>query len=73
MTAYLTRDEVVQQTGRRRAAAQCRALDKRGIPYVLDADGWPQVLRANLERAHGVTGARPPAGRQEPDFSWIGG
>lgn len=46
MSLTLTRDELRDLSGRLRRSAVIRWLDSQRIPYLLDADGWPKVLRA---------------------------
>jgi len=46
MSLYLTRAELQELAQRERPSAICRLLDKRHIPYILDADDWPKVLRS---------------------------
>lgn len=46
MSLCYTREEIAELAHRERPSAICRWLDRRGIPYVLDADSWPQVLRS---------------------------
>lgn len=40
---FLSKLDVVTLTGRIRKKAQCKVLDKRGIPYTLDANNSPIV------------------------------
>ena len=48
-------------SGRQRQAAIARWLDRAGIPYIQDADGWPQVLESQiLDRLGGQTQNREP-------------
>ena len=51
--------DLAQLTERTRAAAQCRALDAMGIPYLPGADGHPRVLRSLVERMLGAPAAVP--------------
>jgi len=53
MSLCFTREELQEMAGRTRRSAVVRWLDARQIPYVLDADGWPKVLRtAVLDQSH---------------------
>lgn len=45
--------DLVELTGRKRASAQCRALDGMGIVYLVGPDGHPRVLRSLVERMMG--------------------
>lgn len=40
---FLTRDQMITLTGRKRATAQIRVLKKNGIPYKTDVRGFPVV------------------------------
>lgn len=51
--------DLEELTGRKRAAAQCRALDAMGIVYLRDVDGHPRVLRSLVERMLGAPAAAP--------------
>jgi hypothetical protein len=55
----LTAVDLVELTGRKRAAAQCRALDAMGMVYLLGADGRPRVLRSLVERMLGAPAVAP--------------
>lgn len=43
---WLEKEEVQQLTGAKQRRTMSRCLDRQGIPYVLDQDGWPKVLRS---------------------------
>lgn len=45
---FLTMAEVVELTGRRQSASQCRHLQAVKIPFRCDADGRPKIIRAEL-------------------------
>ncbi len=60
---FLTRDELVELTGKKRKSAQIRALAEMGIPYRVRPDGTPAVLRCDILGESAVE--RVP----EPDFS----
>jgi hypothetical protein len=55
---FLSKDELVALTGRRRPKAQARALTGMGIPYRRRPDGSPVVLRIHLDT---FSGADAPA------------
>lgn len=55
MSIFLTRDEVVDLTGRIRYAAQVKVLNSMHIPFLLNAASRPIVARATVERILGVT------------------
>jgi hypothetical protein len=48
---FLTRDELVRLTGRKRYSAQRRELDRRGIKYIPAASGEPLVRDRDLDAA----------------------
>lgn len=64
----LTAAELVDLTQRKRAAAQCRALDAMGIVYLRDADGHPRVLRSLVERLLGAGEPRAMLNDHEPEL-----
>ena len=50
MSLFLTREELEELTGRKRASAQIRWLREHGYPVEESAAGRPVVLRAEVER-----------------------
>lgn len=46
----LTREEVVRLTNRRQRKRQVEHLAAQGIPFTLDADGWPVVSSDALRK-----------------------
>lgn len=65
---WLTPDEVVELTAKKRWAAQCRALAGMGVPFKPNAVGRPLVERA------AVCSSKPDKRRKaEPDWSAIRG
>lgn len=50
MSLCLTRAELQELSGRARRGAIVRWLKASAIPFYLDADGWPKVLRTSLDR-----------------------
>jgi hypothetical protein len=69
---FLTADELIELTGRRRHDAQALALRSMGIEHRLRPDGTVVVLRAHVEQLLGVVAAREPSsahGTEEPDWS----
>lgn len=67
--AWLTTDEVVTLTGRKRWSAQCRALAKLGFRFTANAAGRPLVPR---DAVLGAAGSRQPR-KATPDWSAIDG
>lgn len=56
---FLSAIELEHLTERKRAAAQCRALDAMSIVYLKGAGGHPRVLRSLVERMLGAPAAAP--------------
>lgn len=54
---FLTRDELIELTGYRQAAAQIRWFVDHGWRHVVGADGRPRVMRAESERH--LLGSKP--------------
>lgn len=59
MQTFLTADELVALTGRKRKAHQIEALRQQGIPFYVSAVGRPVVVRAALTGAATAAQARP--------------
>lgn len=49
----LTREELKEVTGAAQRVTQRRSLDALGIPYLVNLDGWPVVLRSEAIAALG--------------------
>lgn len=49
----MTREELKDVTGAAQRATQRRSLDALGIPYRVNCDGWPVVLRSEAIAALG--------------------
>jgi hypothetical protein len=49
---FLTEEELIELSGRRRHGYQRRQLDHLGIPYRVRTDGSLIVLRIHVEVAH---------------------
>lgn len=69
--AYLSRAELRDLAGRRNLEAVLAWLKGARLPYLLDADGWPKVLRAVHDKRLGLADQAAPAQDSEPDFSAI--
>lgn len=63
---FLTPIEVRQLTGKCFAATQCGVLRSRGIKFILDGNGKPKVLRAEIERR---LASEPTSATTEPNFN----
>lgn len=55
MTPYLSTEELIELTHRRRPSAQRRALTSMGIDSLVRPDGTLVVLRSSVEAAVGIT------------------
>lgn len=65
MSLCYTHAELAELSGRKRRSAIVRWLDARQIPYVLDADRWPKVLRTAI-----LDQAAPVAHPAEPQLNF---
>lgn len=61
---WLTNDEVIELTDKKRWSAQCRALSAMGVSFMPNAAGRPLVLRADIIKLKSAKQKR-----REPDFS----
>lgn len=57
----LTREEVRELTGSYRRDHQRRHLTAMGVPYVVNASGWPVVDRQAYAKAMGGEAANEPS------------
>jgi len=60
----LSRDEVRDVTGCAQRASQRLQLDALGIPYGVNADGWPVVLRSKAIEVLGGRAANDDGPRE---------
>ncbi len=67
-STFLTPDEIADLTDLQMPAYQVKWLDRNGYPFDVSAAGRPKVLRAYVEKRHGVASASK-IGESEPDFS----
>jgi hypothetical protein len=68
---FLTKDELVELTGRKRQSAQIAALNTLGIIHKVRPDGLPLVLRVHVEQLFGglPEEKKPKQAKQwEPDW-----
>lgn len=65
MTLTLSKQELIDLTGKRVRVKQLRALDYMKIPYRLREDGSPVVFR------HQLPDVTQPQSRVEPNFDHI--
>ena len=66
---FLTPDELVQLTGRRRSSAQAMALCRMGMEHKTRPDGTVAVLRAHVERVFGESVSASKTREEEPNWS----
>jgi len=69
MTLFLTRDELMDLTERKRRAKVAEWLLENGYRFDVAADGWPKVLRSALESRLSPSRGKRPTARNEPDFT----
>ncbi len=69
---FLTPEQLVELTGRRRPSAQVRWLRENHWAYAVNADGHPRVAAAEAARQLETGGSRrSPAPPVEPDFTFF--
>ena len=66
---FLTKDELRELTGYKRASAQIRWLNKNGYSYAIGADGFPRVLYSFIHLRLGDTYSKPI--EERPNFAAI--
>lgn len=69
---FLTPEELVALTGRRRPWAQISWLREHHWAFAERADGKPVVLRSEAQRQLETGGTRRAAAAVEPDFTILG-
>lgn len=57
---FLSKEEIARLTGYRQRAKQTEALSLMGLRFFLPPDGWPRVLKEDLENGQK---------KKEPDFA----
>jgi hypothetical protein len=72
MSAWLTRQELKEWSGRQQAAAIVRWLRREKLAYTLDADDWPKVARELRDRRAGLVVVAAAVHHAEPNFSALG-
>lgn len=68
MTLFLTEDELVELTHRRRRPAQAKTLRAMGIQHVVRADNSIAVLRAHVMRIFGENESGTVARSPRPNW-----
>jgi len=63
---WLSNEEIIELTDKKRWSAQCRALASMGVPFLPNAAGRPLVLRTEVIKAKSAKQKR-----REPDFSGL--
>ena len=58
---FLNKEEIARLTGYRQRAKQIMALSLMGLRFFVPPDGWPRVLKEDLDGKK----------EEEPDFSAI--
>jgi len=65
MSAWLSPEEIIDLTARKRWSAQSKALADLGVPFMLNAVGRPLVERAAVLRC----GEKPTRAPSEPNWA----
>ncbi len=66
----LTRNELFELSGYKRARAQVRWLTNNGYPFEIGADGYPRVLKSFVNsRLGGLVIPTSKVKRNEPNFA----
>jgi hypothetical protein len=60
MSLHLSQDELIERTGYKQHPKQCKELARQGLKFTVRADGFPLVLRSQLE----------PQDRRRPNFQF---
>lgn len=63
---FLSTEELIELTGKKRSNAQVRFLRKRGIPFLLNGNNQPIVLIKTIEEVLGVRERTP--NKTKPNF-----
>lgn len=69
MSLFLTDEELVTLTGRKRKASQVAALRAMAVPFRINAVGWPVVARATFEPSATPAAAAAPEKTWEPGLA----
>ncbi|QHA85734.1 DUF4224 domain-containing protein [Serratia rhizosphaerae] len=69
--SFLTREEVERMTGYKLPSKQRAVLDKCGILYVTDKDGYPSTTWYSLNNPLSVRNAAISGDNNEPNFDAI--
>ena len=67
---FLSREELVELTGRLRPSAQRRVLRGQGIDYAVTADGAVRVLRETVQMRLGAGACTDPHGASRLKPNW---
>lgn len=68
---FLTPDEIIALTARKRASAQQRALNAMGIDHRIRPDGTVLVLRSHVEQSLGGNIVQAKRQRIEPNWNAV--
>lgn len=64
---FLTKDEVIELTGKKQRSAQAAVLNALGITYKVRPDGSLVILRSHVEQKLGIVPAKPVL---DPRLTW---
>lgn len=68
---FLTREEIIELTGRKRKDAQAKALVMMGIEHKVRPNGTLAVLRSHVEQALGSRAEKQKSRNVEPNWAAI--
>jgi hypothetical protein len=68
MALTLTKDELIELTGKKRATAMARWLQFNGFSFRIGADGYPRVDRGHYQRVMSGGSVAAAPRHTEPDF-----
>lgn len=72
MDTFLSRDEIIQLTGKRTTASQCSVLNGMGVRYKQRPDGFPVVLRQHIQHEFGgMESTVKESKRAQPNWSMV--
>lgn len=68
---FLSGDDIITMTGRKRSDAQRRVLTTMGVEFRARPDGSLAVLRAHIEKLFGACTNTSAKRKTAPDFSQV--
>lgn len=66
---FLTQQDLIELTGRRRHDAQATQLNRMGIVHKIRADGMPIVLKSHIDKEFG--GSTISSSTKEPNWGAV--